>query len=288
MGLGSAEGLQRVLNKEAKKDEQDCGLILAFDEFKAFVNKCKIKSSVLLECVNTLFEITRYENHTKKASIEIDNAQVSLLGASTMGTYERIYDSSFITIGFPNRIFLVTGTSNSLHSLPGVIPKKKMSVMELNTQTVYDFVGKGRKFAITQKAWNHYDRWYRDIDRDSVHSKRLDGYCLRLMMLLACNSLKPEITLEIVKDAISLCNWQFEIRKIYDPIDADNNIAKMEEKIRRKLLERGALRDYQLKQAVNANRAGLWIYEKAKTNLKDAGEIEWDKKKQTYSLVEDE
>jgi hypothetical protein len=34
---------------------------------------------------------------------------------------------------------------------------------------------------------------------------------------------------------IKLCDWQLAVRKLHDLIDADNKIAKMEEKIRRVL-----------------------------------------------------
>jgi hypothetical protein len=66
--------------------------------------------------------------------------------------------------------------------------------------------------------------------------RRADGQgSLRLMMLLAVNNLKNEIDTETVNHAIDLCNWQLEVRKMYDPIDADNAIAKVEVAIRRYL-----------------------------------------------------
>ena len=49
LGVNSAEGLQKQLEERNK-------LLLCFDEFKLFVSKCSIQSSVLLPCVNTLFE----------------------------------------------------------------------------------------------------------------------------------------------------------------------------------------------------------------------------------------
>ena len=49
-GVGSAEGLAERLNKHPKT-------VLIFDEMKLFVSKALIESSVLLPCVNTLFEI---------------------------------------------------------------------------------------------------------------------------------------------------------------------------------------------------------------------------------------
>ena len=39
-------------------------------------------------------------------------------------------------------------------------------------------------------------------------------------------------------------DWQLAMRKLYDPIDADNEVAKMEERIRRNLRTRAmSIRD---------------------------------------------
>ena len=81
-GVGSAEGLQRVLDDKPS-------VVLCLDEFKAFVGKATIQSSVLLPCVNTLFEDNKYSNVTQKSHITIENAHLSLLAASTVDTYER-------------------------------------------------------------------------------------------------------------------------------------------------------------------------------------------------------
>lgn len=288
-GLGSAEGLQRVFKKSAKssKDKASSKALLAFDEFKAFINKCGIKNSILLECINSLFEINYYENHTKTTSFILENAFLSLIGASTIQTYERMYSSAFTTIGFPNRIFLVVGTADKSFSLPGEVSEKKIKVMHENLRLIYDKYKDGYIFEMTDDGWQYYDAWYHQIDRKSVHSKRIDGYCLRLAMLLAMNQLKPYIDINTVKDAIALCNWQMEVRKVYDPIDADSNIAAMEEKIRRVLKSKGPLKDYQLKQFTNVKRVGLWIYENARENLKRGEEIGFSGKAKTWFIVED-
>ena len=114
-GVGSAEGLQKRL------EDIGGGLLLCLDEFKQFVSKCTITSSVLLPCVNTLFESNRYESRTKSVDINLTDAYLSLLAASTVQTYERTWDGSFTDIGFNNRLFLVPGTSQkkALDTPPG-------------------------------------------------------------------------------------------------------------------------------------------------------------------------
>ena len=133
-------------------------------------------------------------------------------------------------------------------------------------------MGSGRELDITPDGFAIYDDWYINQDR-SVHTKRLDGYALRFMSLLAANESKPEIDEDIVRKAIKLVGWQLEVRRHHDPIDADNAQAKMEEKIRRVLSTKGPQTDRGLRQRTNANRAGLWIYNNARVNLLREHEI---------------
>ena len=67
------------------------------------------------------------------------------------------------------------------------------------------------------------------------------------MALLAVNNLKGEVDEETIRKAIALCDWQLEVRKLYDPIDAEGKVARMEEGIRR-VLHKGARKENNLKQ----------------------------------------
>lgn len=267
-GVGSAEGLQKRLEKA------DGGLLLCLDEFKQFVSKCTITSSVLLPCVNTLFESNRYESKTKSVDINLTDAYLSLLAASTVQTYERTWDGSFTDIGFNNRLFLVPGTSEKRHSIPPPVPGGQKDVLIKQLAEVLKGVGDHRTLDIVPQARSTYHDWYMGLER-SIHSKRLDTYALRLMSLMAVNSNLNEVDEDTVKKAVSLCDWQLQVRSMYDPIDADNAIAKMEEKIRRQL-RLGPKTERQLKQNVNANRSGNWFFETARKNLERAKDIDWD------------
>ncbi len=286
-GVGSAEGLQKILKTNERSHfiqfvGKPAGTLLVFDEFKSFVNKCKIESSVLLPCVNSLFESNRYESQTKNRSVQIDDAYLSILAASTLSTYERIYDASFIDIGFPNRVFLVTGSAKRRFSFPKKIPENEINLTNENLVKVLQHVGAGCELGITSEAMKFYDEWYLNLEQ-SIHAKRLDTYSLRLMQLLAVNELKHKIDLKIVQQATSLCDWQLKVRKTHSPIDADNKSAKMEESIRR-VLRRGPHKDRDLKRAVNANRYGLWYFETALKNLEKAHEIGWNNKEKKWLL----
>jgi hypothetical protein len=144
-------------------------------------------------------------------------------------------------------------------------------------------VDRGLELDISPSAKEIFHNWYMNMER-SIHAKRLDIYAMRLMSLLAVNDLKSEVDLEIVKKATALCDWQLEVRKNHDPIDADNKIARMEEKIRR-ALRKGQKKERRLQQKVNAHRDGLWVYQTAISNLKRYNEIAFNKVSKKWKLL---
>jgi hypothetical protein len=79
-------------------------------------------------------------------------------------------------------------------------------------------------------------------------------------------------------------DWQLQVRRLHDPIDADSAIAKIEEKIRRILLI-GAKSEHDLKRGVHVDRTGLWPFLQALKNLSTGKEIAWDKANKTYLIV---
>jgi len=105
------------------------------------------------------------------------------------------------------------------------------------------------------------------------------------MPLLAINDLKDVVDLETVQKAVTLCDWQLQIRKLHDPIDCDSAMARMEEKIRRTLRAKGYLKDWQLRTSIHADRDGLWIYERAKQNLLKSREITFDRAAKEYGWM---
>jgi len=118
-GVGSAEGLQKKFD-----DNGTPRILLCLDEFRQFVSKCRIEASVLLPCVNTLFENNCYDNQTKKSRISLRNAHLSILAASTTDTFNQIWTSAFTAIGFNNRLFIVPGEGKRKYPVPSKIPEE--------------------------------------------------------------------------------------------------------------------------------------------------------------------
>ena len=284
-GINSAEGLAKLFSKK----ESNTPILAIFDEFKTFISKCKIDNSVLLPMTTSFFESNIYEAHTKRLDITIKDAHLSILAASTINTFERMWSPAFLNIGFLNRIFIIPGDSEKKFSIPQKIDDGlKQSIKDV-LRDIAKYIktnrGSNDKFIlpINKNAQEIYHQWYMNLDR-SEYTKRLDALSLRFMILLAINVQKTSIDTGIVKKVIKLMNWQYKVRKAYDPIDADNSMAKMEQSIRRCLLKKNCLKDWELKQATGANRQGLWIYSNALKNLVIHKEIKLSKKK--WILIE--
>lgn len=274
-GVGSAEGLQRRFLK-------DSNVLLVYDELKAFVGKAKVDGSVLLPCVCTLFESNRYESHTKDREIILTDACLSILAASTIETYERTWDAAFQDIGMTNRLFIVPGQGKRQHAIPGRVPYQEWDLMKNDLRKIINAASIRPELDITPGARTLYENWYLNLEQ-SIHTKRLDTYALRFMILLAVNAGKNEVDENIVKDVIDLMNWQLQARRLHDPIDADSAIAKIEEKIRR-VLTTGPRTDRDLKRTLHYNRIGTWAFSNAIRNLTSSKEICFDKKANTWGL----
>jgi hypothetical protein len=237
---------------------------------------------VLLPCVTTLFENNFYESQTKTTSIELDNVYLSILAASTVETYQTTWDPSFTDIGFTNRLFLVPGEGERKYSVPPDIPEDKTGELWKQTAAVLAFIRTYPLMELEPDARERFHEWYMSRE-SSLYGKRLDTYALRLMPLFAAMNLQNTVDLDTAERVIQLMDWQLRVRKIYSPIDADNKVAQVEERIRRNLTVR-PLNDRELKRYIHAERCGFYIFNSAKTNLLKGKEIYLDKTTQKYHL----
>ncbi len=281
LGVGSAEGLAKAFTSEKPQ------VLLVLDELKALVQKCKIDGSVLLPCINTLFEANQFHSLTKNRDIKIDDAQLCLLAASTLDTYANMFTGQFLDIGFLNRLFIVIGGADRRFSIPRPIPEAIKVSLRGDLQAVLDHVANltaagPYAFPLTPQARTIFDAWYFGQER-SVFTKRLDAYGHRLMPLLAVNDLKPEIDAVIAQKVVALLIYQLEARRQADPIDADNAVARLEEKIRR-LLRPASLGKRELERRGHKTRVGSWSWNTALQGLTRNGEVSFDGKTGLYHL----
>ena len=99
-----------------------------------------------------------------------------------------------------------------------------------------------------------------------------------MLSLLTLTSDKDCVDLDTVQIVKSILDYEFNIRRLTDPIDADNKIARLEEGVRRVLGTVGSLDKRNLRRRLHADRYGLWAFERALANLKAAGDIDTDGK----------
>lgn len=284
-GLGSAEGLAKTIEK---RNYTNC--LLVFDELRTFVDKAKIEGSILLSLVNTLYDETRAENHTKGHDIELSNVHLSLLSACTLDTFSNLFDANFVAIGFPNRLLLVLDESKESIPVPRDVPA---SVEQALAQELGGILYGLRHYTpanplvmrLTDEALSIWSEFYKTIPR-TVTGTRIDAIGLRLAMLMAISAGKTEIDAETIRAAIEIARWQLAVREEVMPVEANNAIAAMEQKIVKVLRARGPQRARELKRLTNAHRAGLWVFETALTNLQRAGEVRYDPRTKVFAVLD--
>jgi hypothetical protein len=268
-GVGSAEGLAGWITGHPST-------ILKFDELKSFVSKANIESSILLTCVGSLFEENQFHNHTKGHSIAIDNGHLSILAASTIDTYDTMWNPQFKNIGFMNRLWLVPGRGERRFSTPKPIPQPSIDAIKAALQsliTSLQSTGGPLRLHLTPEGYRVFDRWYMGQGR-SIHTKRLDTYGHRLMVLFAVNEGKGEVDEGIAERVVRLLEWQLRVRQTHDPLGAEGRVARMEENIRRALNGGGGkMKKRSLQQKVHYERDGLTVWNIAIDNLVKAKEI---------------
>ena len=280
-GIGSAEGFARVFNGWTQRQQPDTRpTLFVLDELQLLVEKAKQRGSIVLQMLATLFESETYDGTTVKRQVSLRNCHVGLLAASTIDTYARMWTPEFTAIGFPNRLFIVKGDAGKLVALPKAPSAAQLDSLRDRTYEQLDRIRQwseqtGGRIGLTADAERRWAEYYPTIDR-SVHAKRLDAYAFRWMMLLALSREEFEVGTQTVDQAIELMEYELRVRKLYDPIDADNNVARMEEKIRR-ILNSNPAQWYTwryLQQHTHSNRVGNWCLTTALENLRQSGEIE--------------
>ena len=284
-GLGSAEGLAKTI-----KNRGYTNCLLVFDELRTFVDKAKIEGSILLSIVNTLFDETRAENHTRGHDIELENVHLSLLSACTLDTFSNLFDANFVAIGFPNRLLLVLDESKTSIPVPRDVPP---SVEQALAQELGAILYTLRPYTptiplimrLTPEALESWSEFYKTIPR-TVTGTRIDAIALRLAMLMALSAHKMEIDTEIIQAAIEIATWQLAVREEVMPVEAHNAIAALEQRIVKVLKSRGPLRERDLRRYVHAERVGLWAFATALSNLQQAKEVRYDPKKRVYAVLD--
>jgi hypothetical protein len=279
-GVGSGEGLAREL-----EDIKD--ILLTYDELRAFMDKSSSQGSVLLPMVTQLFEETNYDNPTKAKPCTVRDAHLSMLGCCTTETYEKMWSPAAIAIGLPNRLFVIHAEPQRRVAWP---KKKDPEVMKGLMEMIRGQLHRlPKEFDISDQARGMWEDWYLHRKPHGVHSTRLDTIGFKLMGLLALSWDKDIIDEEVIGVVIRLLDYEYQVRVLTDPIDADSKVGAMEQKIRNILtVAKKWVFHRDLQQRTHANR-GLWFFKTALRNLIEDGFIEQDREGKTwkYRMIPD-
>ncbi len=276
-GVGSAEGLTKFLGKNKKT-------MLVLDEFRALASKGIIRGSVLLSCVNTLFDLNDYQSYTKNSEVKVEMGYLSILAASTVETFSTMWTPASLDIGFINRFFLIPGESTRKEAIPEQIPEEKLAPIKEKLRLVVERVMREKpKLRMTREARDAFSDWYKNIP-DSIFADRLDAYGHRLMVLFCINEEKDRIERDMVERIIQILNWQLKVREENQPFDVEVREAGLEQAIRRALTN-APLSERDLQRKVHSYRYGISLWDHAVKNLKKAGEIYYDERKKMFSKM---
>jgi len=178
-----------------------------------------------------------------------------------------------IAIGFPNRLFVVGAERKRKVAWPE--PTDQVELLAIQARIANQMQRLPVKLDIELEAKERWERWYQALPA-SEHAKRLDTIGFRLMPVIALTTDKDRVDLETVETTLAILDYELALRCLTDPIDADNTIARLEEKIRRALGAHSSLSKRDLQRKVHANRDGIWAFERALENLQKAGEIAYN------------
>jgi hypothetical protein len=202
-----------------------------------------------------------------------------------------MWTPAFLDIGFVNRLFLVTGRGERKFAIPRMIPESEKSELQSELIRVLKFVDslpkQNERYAmpIDSDAYDLYESWYLTQEQ-SLFTKRLEAYGLRLIVLLAINERQNRVTANIVQRVIDLLSWQLGVRKLLDPIDAETLIAKIEGVIKRALMQ-GPLSKRDLERKCNKSRYGQFYWDTAKNGLVKGNQLGWDENNDVYFFNEE-
>lgn len=306
-GVGSAEGLAKCLMPPQRKPREDepeiiqttYRVALVFDEFRRFEAKAGIQNAALRPMVNELYERNEYDNLTLSNLIHIVDGHLAFLANSTEETYKNLLDAAeFRDIGFLNRLFLVTSESRKRVAKPKMPPESVLApiraelagyIASLPPLNEDGSANREVVIPLTNAAEQMWNDWYLSLD-ETDETARLDNLGMRLMGLLAFSSGRSVIDEELLRSVLDILGYEEHVRSVYRPIEATNDFAKMEQKIRLALKQRGRISKRDIRRYTNADRHGLRVFKWALSNLVCSGEVRigGDNKCELIPQTEDE
>lgn len=277
-GFGSAEGML----KSIKNSEQPSNIV-HLDEMNILAAKTGAPGSVGISALNKLFEDHDYDHPLAAVTVAIKNAYLSLLGASTLEDFQRMWDGHHEDTGFFSRLLMVCADSPDRRiAIPQKPDLERLQALQAEVKGILANLrdqwkkndSKPVELPLAEDAYKLWEKFYNTI-QEGKEWDRIETQGMRLMTVLAAQESLGSVPAEIVKQVIDFLHYEVAVRRFVLPVIADNQMAEMEQLIRRCLPEDGGwITSRDLTRATHAHRKGIEIFNRALANLKTDGEIE--------------
>jgi Bifunctional DNA primase/polymerase, N-terminal/Protein of unknown function (DUF3987)/Primase C terminal 1 (PriCT-1) len=322
MNIGTAQGSFASASGLVKNGfSKHASILQVYDEFTTLIEKFAIPGSggAFLDAMNQLFESgTMQPLHTKEKS---DNVITTLVHNSILAaTTPRRWDSAFTKTsaegsGFFQRLNFVANPSEDRvatlrdPNFTVLTDRFLRKIQPLEYQTVVVHM-RPEANEMLNDWYNKKKTEWRGVSEDITG--RIQVMVHRnasLLSWLAAGDHLPDaenanvpidVTCDedIIERAIKLAEYEVFVRKMYRPVEVNNDYARMESAIRRNFVQTGGapISRNQLRQAVNGDRFGIKMFNDAIVNLlaegfirigQMEGETKRGRKSQLIMLVED-
>jgi len=285
-GFGSAEGIVTLL--QALPAGRPA--ILHLDEINVLAQKTGMDGSVGISLLNKLFEDHHYEQPIRDKNPRITSAHLSLVGASTLEDYQKAWSGKHKDTGFLSRIMVIAAEPSSLRiAIPKPPDPESYRELQMRVKDCYAAMkGNPKAFNIDPEALELWQGFY-DTFRDGEEWNRIDAYAFRFMTLQAALTGQSSITSEIMRDVISISKYEVASRMQVSPVIAENQLAMVEQIIRKHIPLGETVSRRELQRRMNADRYGIKNFHSALGNLENAGELHCEHKGKTilYTRIPD-
>ncbi len=250
-GISSAQGLGQVLQGQ---DEDDEGLLFDVDELEGLVQNFEMKASPLLSGLLSLFDDNQWQLRIKDGgtSINVKNAHLSVLTATTFAVWDTIWPAKAIDQGLCQRFWFVP--AEPIHRIPmsARYPKEYYALIEKTRAVLKEIraadVEKPVLVRLSKKADALYQKWHAEefaIQDLTAEGHRLDGILIRLAEILAVTNDEFDgetvtISGDVMRAALALVRWQYEARKRNWPLRHEDKAGRIQGRISRALESAGA------------------------------------------------
>ena len=225
-GTQGLEAMQTGEGATLNMQTDSSGLITA-SELAVFLNKQTYTTGIvgiltdLTECRPTFKYITR-----NKTPIILKNPIISMLGASTPDWLATSLPEAAFEGGFMSRILFIVKFFRDRHiTFPQELPIIEQTELKTDIMTMRGMFNGEIKLSTDAREW--FDQWYMSAQFQTIEDITLGGFIerkpditLQLGMLIAISKKELTITLETLRQAVSIITWtQERMFKAFDKID---------------------------------------------------------------------